>query len=104
MFPMPKVSPDRPAMTREDLAETLRRIALLLELKGENAFKIRAYRNGADAVETFSGDIMALVRDGQLDGIKGIGDAIASKLHELVATGRMEFWEKLRAAFPGDHL
>ena len=87
-------------MTREDLADVLRRIALLLELQGENTFKIRAYRNGADAVETFPGDILDLAREDKLDGIKGIGEAIAKKLHELVSTGRMEFWEKLRAGFP----
>ena len=87
-------------MTREDLADVLRRIALLLELQGENTFKIRAYRNGADVVETFPGDILDLAREDKLDGIKGIGEAIAKKLHELVSTGRMEFWEKLRAGFP----
>lgn len=100
---MPKVSgaeERRMAMTREDFAEVLRRIALLLELKGENPFKIRAYRNAADAVETFAGDIVALARENRLEGIKGIGEAIASKLHELAATGRMEFWEKTRATFP----
>jgi DNA polymerase (family 10) len=87
-------------MTREDFAEVLRRIALLLELKGENPFKIRAYRNGAEAVDTFSGDLVTLARENRLDGIKGIGDAIAAKLHELATTGRMEFWEKLREHFP----
>lgn len=88
------------AMTREDFAEVLRRIALLLELKGENPFKIRAYRNAAETVETFSGDIVAMARENRLEGIKGIGEAIAGKLHELAATGRMEFWEKLRVDFP----
>ena len=87
-------------MTREHLADILRRIALLLELQGENAFKIRAYRNGADAVEAYAGDIVGLAREGKLDGIKGIGEAIAKKLHELASTGRMEFWDRLSAGFP----
>ena len=48
-----------PEVTREQLAEVLEEIALLLELKGENPFKIRAYRNGAEVVRSFDGDIVA---------------------------------------------
>ncbi|MEM9018912.1 MAG: helix-hairpin-helix domain-containing protein, partial [Verrucomicrobiota bacterium] len=87
-------------MTREDLSRTLEEIALLLELKGENPFKIRAYRTGADTVMQFSGDIVELAKTGELKGIKGIGDALQQKLHELASTGKLEYHEKLRAAFP----
>lgn len=87
-------------MTREDLAETLEEIALLLELKGENPFKIRAYRTGADVVQQFSGDIVARAKENDLKGIKGIGDALQQKLHELASTGKLEYHENLRAEFP----
>lgn len=87
-------------MTREDLAETLENIALLLELKGENPFKVRAYRTGAETVSQFSGDIVEKAKNDDLKGIKGIGDALQQKLHELAATGRLEYYEKLRAEFP----
>jgi len=87
-------------MTRETLAETLEEIALLLELKGENPFKIRAYRTGAETVSQFPGDIVALAREEKLDGIKGIGEALRQKLHELASTGRLGFHERLRAEFP----
>lgn len=87
-------------MTRETLAETLEEIALLLELKGENPFKIRAYRTGAETVAQFPGDIVALSREGKLEGIKGIGDALQQKLHELASTGSLGFHEKLKAEFP----
>ncbi len=87
-------------MTREDLAETLENIALLLELKGENPFKIRAYRTGAETVMQYSGDIVEKAKAGELEGIKGIGDALQQKLHELASTGKLEYWEKLRAEFP----
>lgn len=87
-------------MTREDLAETLEEIALLLELKGENPFKIRAYRAGADTVRQHPGDIVDLARRDELAGIKGIGDALRQKLHELASTGALGFHEKLRAEFP----
>ena len=87
-------------MTRETLADTLEEIALLLELKGENPFKIRAYRTGAETVAQFPGDIVALAREGKLEGIKGIGDALQQKLHELASTGSLAFHEKLKAEFP----
>jgi DNA polymerase (family 10) len=87
-------------MTREEAAEILQRIALLLELKGENPFKIRAYKSGAEVVEAYAGDIMQLAADNQLAGIKGIGDALRDKLHEMATTGKLEFFEKLKAEFP----
>jgi DNA polymerase (family 10) len=87
-------------MTRENLAEVLEEIAQLLELKAENPFKIRAYRQGADAVRNFEGDIVELAVRNELTGIKGIGDALRDKLHELASTGKLEFHEKLRAGFP----
>lgn len=87
-------------MTREDVAEILNRIALLLELKGENPFKIRAYKTGAEVVESYAGDIMQLAAEQKLGGIKGIGDALKDKLHELATTGKLEFYEKLKAEFP----
>jgi len=87
-------------MTRDRLADTLEEIALLLELKGENPFKIRAYRTGSETVRLFSGDIVKLATDGELKGIKGIGDALQQKLHELASTGKLEYYENLRSEFP----
>ena len=87
-------------MTADSMAEILRNIATLLELKDENPFKVRAYRAGADVVESFPGDIIAQARDNNLAGIKGIGDALRDKLHELATTDRLEFYEKLKAEFP----
>ena len=87
-------------MTRETLADVLEEIALLLELKGENPFKIRASRHGAEIVSGYDGDIVTLARDNHLEGIKGLGEALRDKLHELASTGKLEFHEKLRAEFP----
>lgn len=87
-------------MTAEDMATVLSRIALLLDLKGENPFKIRAYKTGAEVVESFPGDIVARAAAKDLGGIKGLGDALQDKLHELATTGRLEFYEKLKAEFP----
>ena len=87
-------------MTREILAETLEEIALLLELKGENPFKIRAYRSGAETVTQFPGDIVARAREDDLTGIKGIGEALQQKLHELASTGTLAYYENLKSEFP----
>ena len=87
-------------ITREALVETLERTALLLELKGENAFKIRAYRHGAEAVASHAGDMMARARANDLEGIPGLGEALRQKVYELATTGKLEFYEKLRAEFP----
>jgi DNA polymerase (family 10) len=86
-------------MTAEHMADVLRNIARLLELKGENPFKIRAYNTGADIVENFSGDIVALAKDDKLKGIQGLGDALQQKLHELATTEKLGFYDKLTAEF-----
>ena len=88
------------SVTRERLAEVLEETALLLEIQGENPFKVRAYRQGAEIVSSYDGDIVALAREEKLDGIKGIGEALRDKLHELATTGELEFHKKLRAIYP----
>jgi DNA polymerase (family 10) len=87
-------------MTREDIADVLDNIALLLELKGENVFKTRAYKNGAETVRSHDEDIVQLAKENQLAGVSGIGKALQEKLHELATTGKLEFHDKLRAEFP----
>lgn len=88
------------SLTAEDLAATLEEIALLLELKGENPFKTRAYRNGADIIRDFEGDFLQRAKDDDLKGIKGIGDALQQKLHELAATGSLQYHLDLKHEFP----
>ena len=87
-------------VTRESLVNTLEEIALLLELKGENPFKTRAYRNGAEALQNFEGDIVERAAANDLKGIKGIGNALQQKLYELASTGKLKYFEDLRAEFP----
>ncbi len=87
-------------MTREKMAEVLEEIALMLELKDENPFKVRAYRQGAETVRNYDGEIAALAANNNLKGIPGMGDALREKLHELATTEKLEFHQKLRAEFP----
>ncbi|NRB44013.1 MAG: DNA polymerase/3'-5' exonuclease PolX [Verrucomicrobiales bacterium] len=85
---------------RDLIADVLKKIAILLELKGENAFKIRAYRTGSEIVETYSGDLLKLALENELENIKGIGTALAKKIHELATTGKLEYFENLKSEFP----
>ena len=88
------------AISRDEIAAVLDEIALLMEIKGENPFKTRAYRNGAEIVRNFQGEIVAMAAADNLEGIAGIGKALQEKLHELASTGKLEFHQNLRAEFP----
>ena len=87
-------------MTKEGIALVLEQIAALLELKGENPFKIRAYINAARAIETFGGNIPDLQDEEAVAKIPGIGKSIALKIKELAGTGSLKYLEDLRAQFP----
>jgi DNA polymerase (family 10) len=88
-------------MTKTEIAAVLTDIALLLELKGENPFKTRAYQSGARIIEGLAEEeITRRVGDGSLQEVKGIGEALAQKISELHQTGRLEFYEKLKASVP----
>ncbi len=88
-------------MTKIEIAAVLTEIGTLLELKGENPFKIRAYQTGARAVESLEeSDLSRRIADGTLQEVKGIGEALAQKITELEQTGQLEFYEKLKASIP----
>src|ERR1700676_2056565 len=95
-----KESRENRMKTKEQTIELLETIARLLELKGENPFKIRAYTNAARALETFSGNFQTAVTEDKLGELNGIGDAITKKISEYVQTDRLEYFEKLQAEFP----
>jgi len=88
-------------MKNTAIAKVFSDIADLLELKGENAFKIRAYQKVVRAIEHYPKEIRIMIEEGEdLRSIPGVGDAIAKKTTELVATGNLEYYEKLKAEFP----
>lgn len=88
-------------MTKAEVAAVLEEIAALLELKGENPFKIRAYANAARSIETFGGALSDLQDEEALAKIPGIGKSIAEKIKELAAGGSLKYLEDLRGQFPG---
>ena len=87
-------------MTKAEITDILEEIAVLLELKGENVFKARAYMNAARTLDSYEGDIAQLVAEKRLGELPGLGDALQQKLIELVTTGKLEYYEKLRASVP----
>ena len=88
-------------MKNTAIAKIFSDIADLLDMKGENTFKIRAYRNAARAIKDLPEELEQMVREGQrLEDIPGIGPAIAKKIAELVTTGSLRFYDELRSEFP----
>src|SRR5436190_23882377 len=87
-------------MDKGRVAEILVSIATLLELKGENPFKTRAYHNAARALETLPESLDKVIAEKGLADVKGIGASIATKISELVTTGTLKYYEDLKAATP----
>lgn len=83
-------------MDKADIVEVLETIAVLLELKGENPFKIRAYQTGARALENMETDLGAVIEAGELGTVKGIGSALVDKIETLHATGALPYYTELR--------
>jgi DNA polymerase (family 10) len=87
-------------MGREEIVQILEEMADLLELKGENPFRVRAYRNGARALLNLSADLEQLVENEGLIEIKGIGEHLAKSIALLVKKGHLPDYEKLKASVP----
>jgi DNA polymerase (family 10) len=87
-------------MDKERVAEILVEIGTLLELKGENPFKTRAYQNGARIIEGLNEPLQKLVAEERLGELKGIGDALQQKITELVTTGKLKYYDDLKASVP----
>ena len=87
-------------MEKDKVAEILVEIGTLLELKGENPFKTRAYSNGARVIEGLNEPLAKIVAEKRLGEIKGVGPALEQKITELVETGKLKYYEELKASIP----
>ncbi|MFA4917161.1 MAG: helix-hairpin-helix domain-containing protein [Syntrophales bacterium] len=83
-----------------EVAELLSKIGELLELKGENPFKIKAYIKAARAIENLHADAGDIVTKNDLKAIPGIGVAISEKIDEYLRTGKLEYYDKLSNEIP----
>lgn len=87
-------------MDKHQVAEILVNIGTLLELKGENPFKTRAYGNAARTIETLTEPLEKVVAENRLGEISGIGAALQQKITELVTTGKLAYYDDLKASVP----
>jgi DNA polymerase (family 10) len=87
-------------MRNSEIAKVFQDIAVLLELKGENPFKIQAYQKVVRSVEQLPVEVEQLVTEGRLKEVPGAGEAITKKITELVTTGKLGYYEKLKSEFP----
>ena len=87
-------------MTNQEISAIFTDIAAMLRLKKDNIFKIRAYEKVAKSIAELKEPVEKLVAEGRLKEIPGAGEAIQKKLKEIAATGRLAFYEKLKAEFP----
>ena len=87
-------------MDKKAVADVLEQIAAFLELRGENPFRIRAFRTAARAIASFGGDLRQGLDDGSLAAAKGVGPATLQIAAELINTGRAGLLEELREQVP----
>ncbi len=88
-------------VSNADVVQTLERIADLLEIRGDNTFKVRAYRLAASQVENLGRSLQDIAAsEGGLRSVDGFGTAIADKMGELIATGHSSYLERLEAEIP----
>ena len=85
---------------KDQVAAVMTEIGTLLELKGENPFKTRAYHNAARTLEGLNEPLAKLVAEKRLGELKGIGEALQEKITTLVTTGRLPYHEELKASLP----
>ena len=85
-------------MDKDRIAEILVEIGTLLELKGENPFKTRAYTGAARTLESLSEPLEKLIAENRLGEIKGIGEALQKKITELSTTGKLAYYDELKAS------
>ena len=89
-------------MKNYEVAELLRNIAQLLEIKNELVFKIRAYEKAALVIENLDENIEDVWKKGKLDDIPGVGEALTEKIGEFLETGKLGYYEKLKKQVPVD--
>lgn len=88
-------------MENKGIADIFTAIADILEIQGENPFRIRSYRNAAAIIEDLSQSLESMVKTGmKLEEIPGIGKSIREKIEEIISTGKCHFLEELRVQVP----
>nr|WP_309688476.1 helix-hairpin-helix domain-containing protein [Armatimonas sp.] len=87
-------------MTNYEIARRFEAIADILEIQGENPFKVRAYRVAAETIDDLEDDLATIHERGKLRELPGFGEAIASKTADFLATGTTAIWERIKDSVP----
>lgn len=89
-------------MTNQEIARRFNRMASLMEVRGEDSFRVRSYRMAAEAIETWPTPMAQIAKEGAagLQEIPGVGKAIAGKILEMIDRGTFNAWERLTAETP----
>jgi len=87
-------------MTNQEVANVLRQIAKILEIKGDSTFRIRAYEEAATRVENLAEPIEDIWKRGELTNVPGIGESIAAKIEEYLKTGKSSYLEEISKDIP----
>src|SRR6187401_3364042 len=91
---------DVPLLSNDELARIFYEIGDMLEIRGDDAFKVGAYRRGAESIANSPLDVARAYRAGKPPKLPGVGRAIDEKLDELADTGRLRYYERLRQDVP----
>lgn len=87
-------------ITNQDVAAAFAELADLMELLGEDGFRVNSYRKVSRVVEEAAGDVAALAAEGKLTDLPGVGKSSAEKIAQLVETGKLDLLEELRGRLP----
>ena len=90
-------------MKNEEIARRFSRLALVLEIRGDDKFRVRSYRNAAEIIETWSSPVATIAREEGLKGLQtlpGVGKAISGKIVEILERGTFDAWERLKEETP----
>jgi len=91
-------------MNNKLVADIFRSIAEILEIKGENVFRVRAYQKAADTIEGLAEEIANFINQGRLNDLPGIGVDLSAKIKEIVSTGKLKFYDELKKTIPDGFL
>ena len=90
-------------MDNESIARQFHRLAALMEIRGDDPFRLRSYRNAGEAIETWPKPLQTIFENEGMSGLQnipGVGKAIASKIVELLDRGTFDSWERITSETP----
>jgi DNA polymerase (family 10) len=87
-------------LTNREIADIFDAVADMLQLKGEIIHRVMAYRRAAESIRQYPRDLRAVAAEDKLTDIEGIGETLAEKIREMLDTGHLEFYDKLREEIP----